>query len=268
MNDLIAKINTGKVAYVGGLIFGCSVSALVAYKIGFRRGQEDLIQAVTDGWVHDYADECPDEVEPAEDVSVDPEGGPEDDPFDETEEADSNEPAPEFVSYNEIIERSRYHKKAKDEEMAVVDEPEVVTHNVFSTPPGREEYPEWDYDVEDKVREANPDGPYVLNVDEFSRNDLGYRQETLTYYVQDDILADQHDTPVYNYRNLTGDLKFGYGSNDPNVVYIRNAGIRMEWEILFHDASFAEEVHGLLVEEEYEEKDLKHSADRKFRLEG
>jgi hypothetical protein len=136
-----------------------------------------------------------------------------------------------------------------------------IEFNVFS-----ESSDDWDYNIEDRYREENPDGPYVLHEDEYIRNDLGFRQETLTYYLSDDILADESGTPVYNYSKLTGALRFGHGSNDENIVYIRNSGIRMEWEILRHSGWYTKEVHGIDIEDSYENEDLRHeNAPRKFR---
>ena len=277
MHEVIDRFLQNKKAVAGAAgVVGLSAGFAIGFIAGRKKGSQDVFDAIFEAeWLStlEDAEECPDFVEPVD------EGGPEDDPFEDPEDEEADEPskdddiserAPGFVSYNEIIERAKYHHSSKKaEEMTRTETPERVVHNIFKdTAAPAQASPEWDYDAEDEYRAQHPDGPYPIHVDEFTRNDLGYRQETLTYYAQDDILAQQDDTPVYNYAKLTGELKFGYGSNDPGVVYIRNAGIRTEWEILHHDASFAEEVHGLSVEEEYEEQDLKHSADRKFRLEG
>lgn len=134
-----------------------------------------------------------------------------------------------------------------------------VIHNVF------EGTTEWDFDEELKRRAFNM--PYILHVDEFIQNESEFQQETLTYYAGDDVLADQMETPIYNYSELMGNLRFGHGSNDPNVVYIRNEKIKMEWEIIRHTGLFAVEVRGLEIEQEYEEQDNK-TEPRKMRQEG
>lgn len=124
---------------------------------------------------------------------------------------------------------------------------------------------DWDYEAE--MANRGPRDPYIIHYDEFINNESDFAQETLTYYAGDDIMADQEDTPLYGFSDLMGELKFGHGSNDPNVVYIRNPGIRMEWEILLHIGKFEQEVLGLQIEEEYESEDLKHSMNHKFREE-
>lgn len=122
---------------------------------------------------------------------------------------------------------------------------------------------EWNEEFEASQRVEGQ--PYVIPVAVFVENELDYSQETLTYYSGDDILVDQQDKPIYNYSTLLGELKFGHGSGDPNVVYIRNDNIRYEWEVLFHTGQYSIEILGLEIESEYEEEDVKHSAERKFR---
>lgn len=134
--------------------------------------------------------------------------------------------------------------------------PPVV--NVFTNPDT-----DWDWDVENAARAEEE--PYVLHYEEFIQDEKNYHQETVTYYQGDDIMADSNDVPIYNYEGLMGDLKFGHGSKDPKVVYIRNDRIHHEWEVLLHTGQFAVEVRGLEVESEYESKDLKHSSNRRFR---
>ena len=123
---------------------------------------------------------------------------------------------------------------------------------------------DWDWEME--LQSRHQEIPYVIHQEEFVADDFGFRQETLTYYVGDDIMADPTDTPIYDYAGLMGELKFGHGSKDPNVVYIRNEKIHMEWEILRHEGMFSVEVYGLEKEKEVEEE-LRHShrSPQKFR---
>lgn len=115
-------------------------------------------------------------------------------------------------------------------------EPEMVS--VFA-----ESGDDWDYVKELASRDGQ--SPYVLHKDEFwaeEMRDRGFTQTTLTYYEGDDILADEEDTPVYNHSRVTGPLKFGHGSDDPNVVYIRNEERKAEYEILRHSGLYTKEV--------------------------
>jgi hypothetical protein len=157
-------------------------------------------------------------------------------------------PVPEEVESGEII-------------VELDSPPEGDAVNIFTNPENV-----WDQEAEIASR---IDGePYVIHIDEYTENENGYRQETLTYYMGDDVVCDAADTPVYGYPGLMGDIKgnFGRGSGDKNVVYVRNDEHHMEWEILRHQSSFEVEVLGSQAEEQFAEKDLQHSSSpRKFR---
>lgn len=114
----------------------------------------------------------------------------------------------------------------------------------------------WDYEEERKRR--NPELPYIIHQDEYFRDEGGRQQHTLTWYEGDDVLVDESDKPVYNHHDVVGELKFGHGSNDANVVYIRNERMRSEYEVLRHTGHFAEEILGLHQEVEIE-NELQHS---------
>lgn len=137
-------------------------------------------------------------------------------------------------------------------------EPNVV--NVFTTDDG-----DWDYEAELSTRTSNL--PYILHQEEFINDEMGYRQETVTYYAGDDIMADPTDTPIYNFSAIMGELKFGHGSRDKNIVYIRNEPMGIEWEVLLHQGSFEQEVLGLEMQKDAEEDQLRHSTVQKFRQE-
>jgi hypothetical protein len=121
----------------------------------------------------------------------------------------------------------------------------------------------WVYD--DELSTRTKEEPYIIHEEEYIADEMNFHQDTLTYYAGDDIMADSDDTPIYNYQGLMGELKFGHGSTSPDVVYIRNEGLHIEWEIVLHQGSFSEEVLGLEMETNAEEE-LHHSV-LKFRQE-
>lgn len=128
--------------------------------------------------------------------------------------------------------------------------------------------PDWDWDAEKKHREAIPhDTPYILHRDEFFDEETHYGQTTLTYYAGDKKLTDERDAPLYNMGDIVGDcLRFGHGSGDPTVVYIRNNKLHAEYEVLLHEGKYDVEILGMDAEKELE-NELKHSEHRvlKFR---
>lgn len=133
-----------------------------------------------------------------------------------------------------------------------VQEEPVVT-NVF------EHEDVWDYEAEHESRYA--DTPYIIHVEEYKADDMGFKQATVTYYAGDDIMVDVNDVPIYNHAGIMGELKFGHGSGDPMVVYIRNESIHKEWEVLHHSGSFSLE-HRQEEIEAAEDKHLQHSVHR------
>lgn len=137
----------------------------------------------------------------------------------------------------------------------------VITSNVFAD----NSDDGWDY--EEELKSRTPSKPYILHKDEFYADEMDFSQITLTYYAGDDIMADEDETPVYNYKLVTGDLNFGHGSGDPGVVYVRNEKRRAEYEILHDPGLFTVEVMGLEIEDNARVENLKHSDNRKFKME-
>jgi hypothetical protein len=132
-----------------------------------------------------------------------------------------------------------------------IKEEELVTRSIF------DEYENWNYDLESKKR--TKEAPYVLHRDEFFDEENDYSQSTLTYYAGDNILVDEDDTPIYNHDAVVGELLFGHGSGDPNVVYIRNDRRKAEYEVIYDKGLYSVEVLGLEIEDNERVKDLKHS---------
>lgn len=105
---------------------------------------------------------------------------------------------------------------------------------------------EWDRDRE--LRRRSPDFPYVVHHDE--RHELeGYSDVSYTYYAADDVLCDERDEVIDPARRdeLVGEAnldRFGHGSGDPMIVFIRNDNLEILYEIIKSPNSFAEEVHG------------------------
>ncbi len=124
---------------------------------------------------------------------------------------------------------------------------------------------EWDYKTE--IENRNPERPYVIHVDEYMTDEMGWdSQSTLTWYDKDQILCDSHDHPIHNPNVIVGmPIRFGHGSNDPNVVYVRNEVLKAEYEILRDSGSYQEIVLGEQLEAAAESEHLRHSHQMRFR---
>jgi hypothetical protein len=138
----------------------------------------------------------------------------------------------EQEAINEVEEAEEVEDKPVDAVASVVQERTTV--NVF-------EADEWNYDRE--LASRVPGVPYIIHADEFQENEPQHTQVTVTYYQEDDVLADVRDEVVEDQDAAVGlgNLgKWGYGSNDQNVVYVRNEELALDYEIVRDRGSYAE----------------------------
>lgn len=141
----------------------------------------------------------------------------------------------------------------------VVEEVEV-TQNVFVQAKKENDPRDWDYNAEIADRELHPDIPYAISFEEFNENTEGHEQVTFTYYEADDTLVDAQDRPIDNTDYTIGNdnlNRFGHGSGDPNVVYIRNNKITMDFEVVRDHGSYSKAIFGTEPEQS-----LQHSRRR------
>lgn len=104
---------------------------------------------------------------------------------------------------------------------------------------------EWETEIAGRTKLE----PYILHKDEFYGDENeDYTQTTLIYYAGDDILVDQDSAPVYNHIHIVGPLRFGHGSDDPTVFYVRNDKLKAEYEIQYDEGLYSVEVLGLEIE--------------------
>jgi hypothetical protein len=103
---------------------------------------------------------------------------------------------------------------------------------------------EWDYPAELAAR--TPDEPYVIHHDEFGGTEE-YGQVTYTYYAGDDVLVGEDERPLPHADAVVGqnNLKWGHGSGNIDVVFVRNDKLQLEMEICRVPTSYEEEVLGL-----------------------
>lgn len=106
---------------------------------------------------------------------------------------------------------------------------------------------DWSYPYE--LSQRSPNTPYIIHQDEFFGDESGYPHVTYTYYVGDDILADEDETVLNNRVTLIGPAehltRFGHGADDPNSLYIRNSHLEIEIEIVRDPGTYRQEVQGL-----------------------
>lgn len=139
----------------------------------------------------------------------------------------------------EIKDRAAENDPEYAEELRKEREEEPVVSNIFDT------------NSVDAIKVSNtvrdPGRPYIISVTEFTDNDLDYGQNTISYYAGDNVLADERDQPIPDIEGVVGmrNLRFGDGSGDPNIVFVRNDALEVDFEICQSLGTYAEEVLGV-----------------------
>lgn len=127
------------------------------------------------------------------------------------------------------------------------DEPdeddESSTVNVFLASKPAEEY----FDYATEIQNRSSDAPYIITEDEFMENSVEYSQSSLTYYAGDAVLADDRDQEIPLVDEVVGKKnleRFGHGSGDALIVFVRNEAMEADFEIALSDGKYAHEVLG------------------------
>lgn len=179
------------------------------------------------------------------------------------EEAMVPQPEPEeeeFINDMSAEEALEFYAAPDPPNVGNGSQPATETVNVF-----RNEDSEWDWVAERRLRDPNK--PYIIHKDEFFEEDpdFDFKQHQLTFYAGDETLVDEYETVVDRPERVVGKLRFGHGSGDPNVCYVRNVNQDTEYEILLDPGHYLIEVMGETIDETYVKGDLKHSAVPRFR---
>jgi hypothetical protein len=107
--------------------------------------------------------------------------------------------------------------------------------------------------------------PHIIHQDEFfSNEETPFQQTTYVYYAGDDKLTDTDNTVLNNRESFVGPdalINFGHGTDDANIVYVRNPGLELEIEVVRHNGTYEEEVLGLEREEDEEDADGTEATD-------
>jgi hypothetical protein len=105
--------------------------------------------------------------------------------------------------------------------------------------------------------ERGEEEPYVISLAEFSNDEEDFDKITLRYFEEDDTLTEElrKDTPLpiesVGAANL---LRFGVGSEDEEIVYVRNEKLKIDFEIVRDEGSYTETALGL---PEWNSRDVK-----------
>lgn len=143
----------------------------------------------------------------------------------------------------------RAEARTDEDEGAAAAEEDDGPSNIFTAgaPVGN-----FDLEREMALRDAQPDMPYVISFEEYMEG-KGYSQTHMTYYEGDDVLTDENDIPIEEVEATVGNdnlSRFGHGSKDVNLVYVRNDRVELDIEIARSTGKFSEEVSGFIEHSE------------------
>lgn len=106
----------------------------------------------------------------------------------------------------------------------------------------------WDQDLEIAKRAELPDGdPYIISHMEFNENEHDHEQTRLVYYAEDDVLLDDKNSPIDAVDMVVGEdnlTRFGHGTMNNRIVFIRNHKLGMDFEVVKNDGSYSKDVLG------------------------
>lgn len=94
----------------------------------------------------------------------------------------------------------------------------------------------------------SPERPYVITAAEWFMNETNFDQIVLTYWADDDVLADDAKRMITEVQDVVGATnlhRFGFKSEDPDKVYVRNERLKADYEIIKDERNFSEVVHGI-----------------------
>lgn len=173
----------------------------------------------------------------------------------------AREKKPDLGDLGKVIETAKYGTAEEKPAPAAEDEgspravrPPVAVRNVFDEKLATEKDKNDGWDYEDELALRDISKPHVIHEDE--RGEGGLDMINMTWYEADDVLCNDEDVIIEDRERLIGDEnldKFGHGSGDRNIVFVRNIEMGFEAEIIKSPHSYAEEVAG-----------IKHSAEDHF----
>jgi hypothetical protein len=90
------------------------------------------------------------------------------------------------------------------------------------------------------------DAPYVIAREDYDDEDMShYDKLTIYYYEDDDTLTDENEEVIADVDSIVGGdslTRFGDLSGDPEVVYVRNDKLQIDYEIIRLSKSYGETI--------------------------
>lgn len=150
------------------------------------------------------------------------------------------EEMPDIILENAVEALNKYQGHS-----STTNDPKLVkvSNNIFT-----DAIPE-EFDYEAELERRDPERPYLITIQEFMDNEFEHTQDTVTYYSGDQVLADSQDEHIPLLLTIGSEsiTRFGDGSGNPNIVYIRDCNKGIDYEVVRSMGKYSEEVSGFLA---------------------
>jgi hypothetical protein len=93
--------------------------------------------------------------------------------------------------------------------------------------------------------------PYIITLEQLEEKEH-YDKLSISYYEDDDTLVDENEEVIADPVSIVGNdalNNFGEGSDDPEIVYVRNEKLETDYEVIRLSKSYAITVLGIEPEE-------------------
>jgi hypothetical protein len=203
MAEATRRINTNSVSFfIGGAVFGFAVGFYFGYKWNKEKIKAEAFQ------------------QSEEEISKIRE--------DYQKKVIAATPKP---SVEEVIEEKGYTRPLRPPVPGLVDPTPVSAPPVVTYDGGKDKNRDWDFAAE--LASRVPGEPYVIHQDEFNNDENGYEKVVYTYYAEDDVMTDETERPLPHGDLIVGqnNLRWGHGSDDIDVVFVRNDEYKRDMEI-------------------------------------
>lgn len=257
---VIRSLNKIKLAYAGmGIAIGATVGSLISFHIAYRRAETKFSQIAADD-IAAMQKHYNEKVLAFESTSS--KGDLDEIVRERGYSSEQTEPPMAVTPPSAVVDAAREAEEeheddaVPEEDILVEDTPLHEVRNVF-----REAEVDDTWDWHEERRKRSPLKPYIVHVDERDAQ-TAYDSVTYTYYEADDVLSNERDEVIAEGERdkLIGEAhleKFGHGSGDASIVYIRNDHLEMDFEVVRSPNSYAEEVHG------FDPPEIRHSIRRR-----
>jgi len=145
-----------------------------------------------------------------------------------------------------LVEREMNEAEPIEEINARLNKMPEQVRNIFKD---AEPDPTGVFDYKEELKHRTKTTPYVISHDEFMENEEEHSQVSVTYFEGDNVITDEKDEILEDVDNTIGEVnleKFGHGSKDSKIVYVRNDRLDLDFEVVLSHGKYTEEVLGFL----------------------